>query len=77
MLPGKLYLLVVVHVSIPVVENPATTHWRGREQVVCYALPSLKLERKFQFRDGTASRALQLGIRVGPTVQNFTGRSRV
>ena len=68
---------LVVYVLYHVVKNPAATDCLGREQVVRYALPSPKLVRKFRFRDGTAYWALQLGIRAGPTVGTFTGRSRV
>ena len=73
---GTIYVLVV-HVLYLVVENPAATDCFGREQVVRYALPSPKLVQKFWLRDGTAYWALQLGIRAGPTVETFTGRSRV
>ena len=68
---------LVVHVLYLVVENLAAIDCLGREQVVRYALPSSKLVRKFWIRDGTAYWALQLGIRAGPTVETFTGRSRV
>ena len=62
---------------IPVVENPAANACLVCEQVERYAPPSPKSVRKYQLRDGAASRALQLGIRAGPTVETFTGRSRV
>ena len=70
-----LYLddLVLYHV----VENPAATDCFGCEQVVRYALLSPKLVQKYRLRDSIAYWALQLGIRAGPTVETFTGRSRV
>ena len=59
-----------------VVENPAAIYCFDCEWVDLCALLSPRDVRKYRLGDSTAYGALQLGIRAGPTVETFTGRSR-